>query len=182
MTKNDKRKHMESGLMNHIVYLLNFSWSLSQKISSLLETAGSRNQEAHESMEVDLLQEMPTDFQQPSRQHALASRKRLGKVVHDSSPDQRYASLPSEMPSSSRIEGDYSKVIDDITGKIEAIKLDFEDKLERLRRSFDAMMDSVKRLERRVTSYENVERSISQNMADLSESLTTWRVLTIVVC
>ena len=106
-------------------------------------------------------------------QPAQVSSKRVRKIVSDSSAqqssDQMFTSLPSGLPSSSQQGGALSSKIDEIKGEIAAIKVHLEDKIDRLSRSFDALKDSLKMLEKRFATADDVQRNMAVNMADLNE-------------
>ena len=167
MKKSDKRKHMENAQINHIKYLLNFVLDLSQKLSNSLESGASGNDAAQqEFMEVDVLMDVAMQEAQ------MLKKRRPPKVVSDSAPqssDQRYVSLPTSMPGPSWQDSSLSRTIDEITVKIKELEAHFEDRLERLSRNFDAFRDLLKRLEKRVTSCDDLGRNLAVNVADLNE-------------
>ena len=168
MKKNDKRKHMENAQLNHITYLLNFASDLSQKVSSLQMMPKTGNDGVIDLMEVDI-SEFPaqnvTYF--PSAQ---ASPKRIGKVVSDSQPQgaAKFSSLPITTAGQSAASQDmYTSISDEIT----ALKLHFDDMFERVNRSFDALRDSVRRLETKFATFEDLQQKTVINMADLNDKI-----------
>jgi len=109
--------------------------------------------------------------------HALGpasqvSSKRVRKIVSDSSAqqssNQMFASLPSDLPSSSQ-DNALSKEMHEISDKLTAISLQFDEKFDRLSRNFDALKDSLKMLEKKFATADDVQRNIAVNMADLNE-------------
>ena len=166
MKKNDKTMHMESELVNHVLYLLNFGLDLSQRVSKLAENKRGDTEADACQAEVDLL----VDTVAQLHKHCPASlRTEKGLSQSRSATDaaiqaRRHASLPVKMTTIASAQGMPIKSTDEMT----ALKVHDGDALDQVNRRIAALRDNFRQQDAKL---EHLLQNKARNIADQGDRM-----------